>query len=460
MATDKQKIRHLFLRAGLGFTAEEENILEQKNLQQHLEELFKNSEVVEDLDYLPYPLKDGQEVSNAKIFFMIIKSVEDTQDLSMAWMYRMATTKASLRERMTMFWHNHFSTSVPFAYLMQVQNNTIRKNALGSFRELTQAIAKDPAMINYLNNQQNHKDSPNENFARELMELFTVGVGNYSEKDIKESARSFTGWTIDKTGEYNFRSGDHDDGVKEFRGKTGNFNGDDIINMLCDDKQTAYYVTRKIYAEFVNEFVDEEKVNALAEEFYKSDYDIKKLLHSIFSAEWFYDEKNIGSKIMSPVELMVRMKKLINLTPKENLVQVKFQRVLGQLLLFPPSVAGWKGGRNWIDGASLFLRLNLPFAARGKVNINANSKPQFEETGEAKPPQQLLFSSDFTPLLQFVSGKTDDELIDSAALLLLQQSLAAIEKQKLSNLLNQSDADSKKIDALTYIMSSPSFQLV
>ena len=460
MTTDQQKIRHLYLRAGLGFTPEEESGLEQKNIQQHLEEIFKNSEVVEDINYLPYPLKEGQEVSNAKIFFMIIKSVEDTQDLSMAWMYRMATTKASLRERMTMFWHNHFSTSVPFAYLMQVQNNTIRKNALGSFRELTQAIAKDPAMINYLNNQQNHKDSPNENFARELMELFTVGVGNYTEKDIKESARAFTGWTIDRTGMYDFRSGDHDDGKKDFRGKTGNFNGEDIINMLCEDKQTAHYVTRKIYAEFVNEFVDEEKVNELAEEFYTSDYDIKKLLHSIFSSDWFYEEKNIGSKIMSPVELMVRMKKLINLTPKENLVQVKLQRVLGQLLMFPPSVAGWKGGRNWIDGASLFLRLNLPFAARGKVNINANAKPQFEETGEAKPPQQLLFSADFTSLLQLVSGKTDDELIASAAAILLQKPLTATEKQKLSNLLNQSDADSKKIDALTYIMSSPSFQLV
>ena len=162
MISDKQKIRHLYMRAGLGFSAEEENNFLQKNISQHLEELFKNSEAIEDIDYLPYPLKEGQEVTNAKIFFLLIKSVAETQDLSMAWMYRMATTKASLRERMTVFWHNHFSTSVPFGYLMQVQNNTIRKNALGSFRELTQAIAKDPAMINYLNNQQNHKNSPNE----------------------------------------------------------------------------------------------------------------------------------------------------------------------------------------------------------------------------------------------------------------------------------------------------------
>ncbi|MEI7801096.1 MAG: DUF1800 domain-containing protein [Bacteroidota bacterium] len=460
MVSDKQKIKHLLLRAGLGFTPEEENTLLQKNISQHLEELFKNSETIEDLNYLAYPLKEGQEVSNAKLFLMILQSVSDTQDLSMAWMYRMASTKASLRERMTMFWHNHFATSVPFAYLMQVQNNTIRKNALGSFRELTHAIAKDPAMINYLNNQQNHKDNPNENFARELMELFTLGVGNYTEKDIKESARAFTGWTIDKTGTYIFREGDHDDGTKEFRGKTGNFNGDDIINMILEDKQTAHFITRKIYAEFVNEFVDDEKVNPLAEEFYVSDYNIKKLLHSIFSAEWFYDEKNIGSKIMSPVELLIRMKKLINLTPKEDLIQVKFQRVLGQLLFFPPSVAGWKGGRNWIDGASLFLRLNLPMAARGKVNINANAKPQFEENGEAKPPQQLFFTADWTRLLQFIKGKTDAELIQSAADLLLQTELTENEKQKLTDLLNQSDADSKKIDALTYIMSSPSFQLV
>lgn len=460
MATERQKIRHLLLRGGLGFTPVEESVLLQKKLPQHIEDLFKNSEVIEDLDFLPYPLKEGEEVTDAKKFFMLLQSVSDEQDLSMAWMLRLSKSKAALRERMTIFWHNHFSTTVPYAYLMQVQNNTIRKNALGSFRTLVHAIAKDPAMIGFLNNQQNHKNNPNENFARELMELFTLGVGHYSEKDVKESARAFTGWAVDNRGEFLFRDFDHDSGIKEFRSKSGNFDGDDIINMLLDDKQTAHFITRKIYSEFVNEFVEEEKVAALADEFYKTDYDIEKLLHSIFSSEWFYEDKNIGSKIISPVDLMIRLKKLIGITPKTNLVQVKFQKVLGQLLFFPPSVAGWKGGRNWIDGASLFLRMNLPFVAQGKIIVHANEKPQFEETGDAKPPEQLLFSSDWSALLQFVNGKTDGELIDSASEILLQSELTVTEKQKLTDLLNQSATDAKKIDALTYIMSSPSFQLI
>ncbi|GDX51842.1 hypothetical protein LBMAG27_08890 [Bacteroidota bacterium] len=460
MISEKQKIRHLLHRAGLGFTPGEEAVLENKKLSEHIDELFKNSETIEELSYLPYPLKEGAEAYSTKILLLMLVSITDTQALSMAWMFRLATTKAALREQMTVFWHNHFATSVPLAYLMQVQNNTIRKNALGSFRTLAHAIAKDPAMINYLNNQQNHKNNPNENFARELMELFTIGFGNYTEKDIKESARAFTGWTIDKKGEYTFRAEDHDDGVKEFRGKSGSFNGEDIINMLLDDKLTAKFITRKIYKEFVNEFVDEERISALAEEFYNSDYDIKKLMKTIFSSEWFYEEKNIGTKIMSPVELMIRMKKLINLTPKEDLIQVKFQRVLGQLLLFPPNVAGWKGGRNWIDGASLFLRLNLALASRGKYKINASDKPQFEETGEIKPARELLFSAEWSALSQLINGETDEQLIQSAAEKLLQVELTETEKQKFVALLNQSTVETKKIDALTLIMSSPSFQLI
>ena len=146
--------------------------------------------------------------------------------------------------------------------------------------------------------------------------------------------------------------------------------------------------------------------------------------------------------------------------PKEDMIQIKYQKVLGQLLLFPPSVAGWKGGRNWIDGASLFLRLNLAYASRGKFKINVNNKPEFEDTNEVKPAKELYFTSDWTSLLKYIKGETDDQLIQSAAEMLLQTALTETEKQKFVGLLNQSPAESKKIDALTLIMSSPSFQLI
>ncbi|HAP01394.1 MAG TPA: DUF1800 domain-containing protein [Bacteroidetes bacterium] len=460
MLSEKIKIRHLYLRAGFGYTAAEDSEFDKQKLNEHIETLFKNSAVVEDLNFLPPPLKEGQEASTTKVLLLILRSVEEAQDLSMAWMRRMASTKASLRERMTMFWHNHFATNVPFAYLMQVQNNTLRKHALGNFREMVHAIAKDPAMINYLGSQQNHKDNPNENFARELMELFTLGVGHYTEKDVKESARAFTGWTIDRTGNYLFKVNDHDDGEKTFRGETGNFNGDEIIDMLLNDKQTALYITRKIYSEFVNEIVDEERVASLADDFFTSKYDIQKLMRSIFSSEWFYEEKNIGSKISSPVDFMIRLKKFTNISPKDDTVQVKFMTLLGQLLFFPPSVAGWKGGRNWIDGASLFLRMNLPLATKGKFKINATVKNAPEESGDSKPAQELLFTADWASLASVVSGESDKDLIDSASEKFLQTPLTEPEKEKLIALLSQSDSASKKTDAIVYVMTSPNFQLI
>ena len=163
---------------------------------------------------------------------MIVKSQEQLKELNLSWIEKMTANNNPLLERLTFFWHNHFATSVPFAYLMQQQNNTIRKFALGKFSDLLFAIAKDPAMIIYLNNQQNKKTAPNENFAREVMELFTLGEGKYSENDIKEAARAFTGWNSNKKGEFEFIAKDHDDTEKEFLGKKGNFNGDDILKII------------------------------------------------------------------------------------------------------------------------------------------------------------------------------------------------------------------------------------
>jgi hypothetical protein len=176
-----------------------------ETLKNIVNDLFESSKNYKPLNYLPYPLNEKEQKKGAgagkqiKLFF---KSVAEMEQLNEQWIFKMTYTKAVLREKITFFWHNHFATSMQIAYLMQVQNNTLRANALGSFKTMLHAVSKDPAMIIYLNNQQNVKDHPNENFAREVMELFTLGEGNYTEKDIKEAARAFTGWTTNKMGDF------------------------------------------------------------------------------------------------------------------------------------------------------------------------------------------------------------------------------------------------------------------
>ena len=261
---------------------------------------------------------------------------------------------------MAFFWHGHFACRVINPKFNKQLLNTIRKNALGSFKDLLFEVSQSPAMLNFLNNQQNKKDHPNENFAREVMELFTMGRGNYTEKDVREGARAFTGWSYDKEGNFKERKNLHDEGVKNFLGRTGNFNGEDILNSILEQKATSQFITTKIYKFFVNENVDHEIVNRLSTNFYNSGYNIKKLLTEIFSSSWFYDEKNIGNRIKSPVELMVGIMRILpmQIQNPENLIV--YQKLLGQMLLYPPNVSGWPSGKSWIDSSTLMLRLQVP----------------------------------------------------------------------------------------------------
>ena len=225
---------------------------------------------------------------------------------------------------------------------------------------MLKAVSKSPAMLQFLNNQQNKKSHPNENFAREVMELFTMGRGNYTENDVKEAARAFTGWSFNAKGEFLFRKNQHDAGSKTFLGKTGNYDGDDILNILLENKQTANYISNKIYRYFVNDNVDEKNQQWLSSRFYSNNYDIAKLLEDMYGSDWFYDEKNIGTKIKSPVELLAGIRRLLPMQLENDQSQLLFQRALGQVLFYPPNVAGWPGGKSWIDSSSLMLRLRIP----------------------------------------------------------------------------------------------------
>ncbi|MGX9247230.1 DUF1800 domain-containing protein, partial [Sphingobacterium multivorum] len=281
-------------------------------------------------------------------------------EINLNFLNEMVHSEDQLREKMAFFWHGHFASRVINSNFSAHILNEIRKNALGNFRDLLFAVSKTPAMLNFLNNQQNKKDHPNENFAREVMELFTMGRGNYTESDVKEAARAFTGWSYDKDGQFLVRKKFHDSGSKTFLGKTGNFDGNAILEIILEQPATARFITDKLYRFLVNEQVDQKIVDTLSKDFFDSGYDIRRLLDRVFTAAWFYDSKNVGNKIKSPVELMAGIIRMLpmEIANPENLIV--YQKLLGQMLLYPPNVAGWPSGKAWIDSSTLLLRMQIP----------------------------------------------------------------------------------------------------
>lgn len=300
---------------------------------------------------------------------------EGLKSLNLMWLDEMIQSEAQLLNKMSLFWHGHFACRVINSFFQQELLHTIRTHSLGNFGELLKEVSKSPSMLQFLNNQQNKRKSPNENFAREVMELFTMGRGNYSERDIKEAARAFTGWGFNLQGEFVFRKQFHDEGTKTFLGRTGNFTGDDILNILLEQPQTAVFITQKVYKSFVNEKSNDAHVQWLSQRFYDNNYDIKKLLEDIFTSDWFYTEKNIGNKIKSPIELLVGIRRFLPMELDNDQAQLLFQKVLGQILFYPPNVAGWPGGRTWIDSSTLMVRLQIPqvLAAKEALTIKAKN---------------------------------------------------------------------------------------
>lgn len=304
-----------------------------------------------------------------------------TRQLNTAWIYQMSTTEAVLREKMTLFWSNVFVCRNNPIWYSQSYHNMLREHALGNLRDFLKAMATAPAMLVYLNNNRNVKSQPNENFARELLELFTLGEGNYTESDVKEAARAFTGWSTDKNGAFKNRVFQHDKGEKTFLGKTGNWDGNDIINIILEQKECARFICAKIYTYFVNPIIDNAHLELMTELFYE-DYDIQQLMELVFKSDWFYDEKNISAKIKSPVELLIGIMRQVPVTFNKPRQLFYLQKMMGQVLLYPPNVAGWKGDRAWIDANTLLFRLNLASALLNNAFIEYREDAAFEDSFE------------------------------------------------------------------------------
>jgi len=297
-----------------------------------------------------------------KFFYGLRANTIETQRLGVWWANRMLTTKRPLEEKLTLFWHGHFATGdakVRDYRMMLRQNEMLRRNAEGALGALLVGILKDPAMLVYLDNGENVKAHPNENFGRELLELFTMGVGHYTERDVREAARAFTGWTNDVL-DFRFDQAQHDFGEKTFLGKTGPLDGTDIIDRILAQEATGEFVAAKIYRYFVRDDISPALKTEFGRSFKAGGYQLKPLLKRIFLSKDFYSDASVATQIKSPVVLVISTYRKLGLRELPTIPDFgRLTGALGQTLFDPPNVAGWAGGRTWITPATLMQRGNL-----------------------------------------------------------------------------------------------------
>ena len=327
--------------------------------------------------------------------------IERGLELRTWWVAEMLSTPSPFTERMTLFWHNHFATSQQksrSATLMYRQNVLFRKYSTGNFAAMLREVGKDPAMLIYLDGAQNRKGAPNENFAREVMELFTLGEGRYTEQDVKEAARAFTGWSLDgETGEFRFRRAIHDDGVKKVLGQEGRFNGDDMITLLLQQPATGEFIVGKLWREFVspdaNSAANAAAVKKLAADWRVANYEIKPLLREMLLSDAFWAPENRGVLVKSPVDLVIGSLRQFRFSVEDPAPFAVILRQLGQDLFNPPNVKGWPGGEAWLNTTTLLARkgfLNRLFRADEMVKpaVGAGTMAANTSTMDAKPVGQ------------------------------------------------------------------------
>ncbi len=312
--------------------------------------------------------------------------------LSSWWLLRMLNSPTPFAEKMTLFWHGHFATSgqkVTEVAAMLRQNHLLREHALGKFRPLVQGISRDVAMLTYLDSTENRKTRPNENYARELMELFCLGLDRYTEKDIKEVARCFTGWRVRKVSgaaKFQFNPRQHDTGSKSFLDRHGNFGGEEAIDVILARPSCAEFIAMKLIRFFVFDETNlpRELIAPIATTLRDSDFDIKKAVRQILASNLFFSEHAIGKKIRGPVELAIGFLRQFDATTNLETLAGRLE-LLGQLPMFPPNVKGWDGGRKWLNSSTILARANLieDFATLEAAKLKANSYSQWARKNSA-----------------------------------------------------------------------------
>jgi uncharacterized protein (DUF1800 family) len=354
---------------------------------------------------------------------------EQMREIQRWWLKRMIESPRPLEEKLTLFWHGHFATSyrtIEDSYHMFRQNQMFRKHAAGNFGQLLFEIIRDPAMLAYLNNNQSRKGRPNENLAREIMELFSLGVGNYSEGDIKEGARALTGYSF-RDDEFTFEKNNHDTGVKNILGQSGAMDGDGFVKVILENPACARFIATKLYRFFIHDFPSgSERLDAAAQPVIRdiesallsARYDLKPALRRIFLSQHFYDPAVRTEQIKSPVQLVVGAIRSLNTPPRDLSLLADAMNMMGQNIFFPPSVKGWDGGRGWINTSTMFIRQNtLVFLLTGKRPQGRDALADKERLDAQKLLVQLSdafpgtsstnSASVLDALLRFTVGRTD-----------------------------------------------------
>ncbi len=393
MATDDVRLMaHLLRRAGFGATRRELERYESQGYEAAVDELLAPAE----------PGRMGDDL--VRRYHHEYSGLMGQTGPGATWLYRMISTDNPLQEKMALFWHGLFATGYPKitnGKVMLDQLRMFRRYGLGSFKTLLVELSKDPAMIIWLDNQDNHTGTINENYGRELLELFSLGVGNYTEDDVKECARAFTGWTIGNmeymklrairdsiwpygriSWHFRYREEDHDDGEKTFLGETGRFNGEDIIEIICRQEATAKFLARHMYHYFVADEPpvpqwpytpprDPAAVDALAQAYFDSGYDIRAMLRVLFTSDFFRSQDTWYEKVKSPADLMAGVLRLTGeyRMPERDFVgESQRMTFMGQQLANPPSVEGWHQGTEWVDTGTLVERINFATGHLGRID--------------------------------------------------------------------------------------------
>ena len=398
--------RHLVSRTGIGVEWDTIQRFQGLTRQQAINHLLKNRN-----NNLPRPpnmspwSKTVALMSNMRRKKMVkrISRVEGKK-LQDWWVKHLINTRSPFLERMTLFWHNHFPSSIQKTQqvnMLHQQNLLFRKHALGNFSQMLHAIAKDPAMLVYLDGYVSTKEEPNENFARELLELFTLGIGHYKENDMREAARAFTGWGIDdRSGRFVNRANNHDNGIKTFLGKRGNFKGEDIINILLKHPRTAETIATKMWYEFISISKPKQSViKQWAQKFRGSNYDISTLVNTVLNSPDFWAQQNRGALIKTPIELTIGTLRSLPYSSAHTDLAHNLN-IMGQGVFAHPSVKGWDGGTSWISTQSLLRRNSMMNnLTKGNLNERKNRGGIAQKLPDLNPAQMQAWLLAIPPLL-------------------------------------------------------------
>jgi uncharacterized protein (DUF1800 family) len=448
---NSETARHLLARTLFGYN--------QKNLNKALSynsvDAFVTSELLSDGPTLTPP---GLWVTEIPVANNNTLNDQRYAELTTWWLNHMLTENTSMREKMVLFWHNHFVSDrakVNYPQHMYQQNALFRRYAFGDFRQFTKDVTIDPAMLIYLDGRQNNKNAPNENYSRELMELFTLGIGNYSETDVKQAALALTGWRVDGL-QAIFSKSTFADVSKTFLGRTGNFSHTDIIDIILTKNEAAEFICRKLYKEFVYYKPNEGFVKQMASAFRQANYSIRAALRFLLTSDEFYKTEYRGAKIKNPIELTIGSLTFLNMAKPDLAYVADTARVLQQYLFFPPSVAGWPGQRDWISSTT--------YPARGGYSDSLVN-------GRKINGQTLSFNLVALDYARsFTSAENAPQFVRDVSNLMLQVTpTAAKEKLLLDTLLDGTDvanwstntpmADLRIQKFLKAVMRLPEYQL-